>query len=494
MSDKSIWTRAQSGIEVVETFIDRAVGIINPGAELERVRARRAVDQIRGYEGAKHGRRTANWRTGDSYVNDIIKGGLPTLRARSRDLVRNNPWVNKGLNTIVNHTVGVGIRPSVKGKKDTRYTRIVGLWEEWGETTLCDADGLSSFYGMQALVLRTVGESGSCLIRRRRRRTSDNLPVPLQLQVLEPDYLDATKDTLGSTNGNIIVHGIEFDRRGRRVAYHLYNEHPGSNFYNRRSTRVPAEDIIHVFRVERAGQAEGVPWTSPIIIRVRDLDEYEDADLIRQKIAACFVAFVQKTDDNDEGDEEELERRQKVQPGMIEYLGNNESIQFGTPPASPDTGSAKRSLLSISAGLGITYESLTNDYSNVNFSSGRMGRLEMQANIDVWRRHMMIPRLCSTTWRWFIEGALLTGAIKEGRHALWTPPRREMLDPVKETMAKRAQVRAGFKSWSEAIREEGRDPDEVLEEIASDYHKMKEKGVPLEAFAGTLPTPSSDSE
>lgn len=469
----------------VSSLLDRSIGFFSPAAERRRLVARIHVNELRNYEAAKRGRRTQNWRTGTNSVNDLLRGGLPLLRARSRDLTRNNPWGNRALNVVTNNTVGIGIRPQARGKNaQTLVSSIEDRWNEWGESTLCDADGLQSFYGLQGLVLRTVAESGSCLVRRRWRRASDGMAVPLQLQVLEPDYLDATKDThVGRlANGHRIIHGIEFDRRGKRVAYHLFTEFPGSSVYSLESVRVPAEDVIHVFRVERAGQADGVPWGAPVIIKVRDLDEYEDAELMRQKIAACFVAFVTKDDDDQDTNADEAERAARFEPGMIEQLGAGESVTFGQPSQPGESTVAKRALLAIAATYGITYESLTNDYSNVNFSSGRMGWIDMRHNVNAWRHGMLNPQFNSRVWSWFLEGGALSGALPQGLPANWVPPRREMIDPTKETEANKQRVRAGFVSWSAAIREEGGDPDELLDEIKADYDKVLAKGLPLEAF------------
>ncbi len=127
-------------------------------------------------------------------------------------------------------------------------------------------------------------------------------------------------------------------------------------------------------------------------------------------------------------------------------------------------------LRAIATGFGITYESLTQDYSQVNFSSGRMGHIEFQRNIEQWRWNLLIPRLCEPVWDWFVEAAELAGLVSAKRitRASWTAPRREMIDPLKETEAQIKAVRGGLKSLSGAIREQGNDPEKQFEEMASD--------------------------
>jgi len=473
-------------MKLKRTWLDRAIGVVSPSAELKRVRSRAAVQLLaRSYEGAsKGGRRTANWTSPTTDSNAALAGSLATLRARSRDLVRNNPWADRAVEILGANAVGNGIIPQAD-RASPNFKTVENLWIDWGDQVICDADERFDFYGLQNLVMRTVVESGACLVRRRRRRANDNLPIPMQLQVLEPDFLDKTRDTLIGNNGNRIIEGIEFDKRGRRVAYWLYREHPGSNlsWSTHTSVRVPAEDILHVYNVLRPGQVDGVPWGSPCIIRMRDLDEYEDAHLLRQKIAACFTAFVHDSNLDDlSNDENEQDRIDRVEPGMIEYLSPGKSVTFGDPPAVQGYKEhTSVSLQSIAAGFGITYEALTGDYSNVNFSSGRMGWLEFHRNIGQWQNLMLIPHLCKRTWQWFNEAAVVSGRIREPARAKWTPPRREMIDPVKETEAIKRQIRNGLLSPQEAIRMFGMDVDDVLKEYIEFNKKIDDAGLKFDS-------------
>lgn len=240
------------------------------------------------------------------------------------------------------------------------------------------------------------------------------------------------------------------------------------------SDRVPADDVIHVFRLDRIGQADGVPWSAPAIIRLKDLDEYEDAELIRQKIASCFVGFVHDIEapDTDPSTQDKLDI-DRVEPGLLETLPPGKTVTFGSPPPAQNYGPhTQQTLRSIAAGWGITYESLTGDYSQVNFSSGRMGGLEMAKNTRQGQNHMMIPLMCKGVWRWFNEAAIISGIAKNMIPATWTPPARDMIDPVKETEAIKAQVRCGLKSLSEAISERGSDPTVVMQQIADDNKEL----------------------
>lgn len=461
-------------------WIDKLVAFVSPDAGLNRAKLRKAEALVRGYDGASRGRRMTNWKAPSSSASAETIAQLYILRDRSRDLVRNNPWAARAVQVIASNVVGTGILPQAKGKSKAASKRAQALWEQWGDTTQCDADGRNTFYGIQALVMRAVAESGECLIRRRWRQRSEGLAVPFQLQVIEPDHLDVYKDGIISTG--IIVQGVEFDQIGRRVAYWLYKDHPGSRTgyaLGGESRRVPASEIIHVYRADRPGQVRGVPWVAPAIVRLRDLADYEDAQLLRQKLAACFTAFVY---DSEFGAGDEQPISESLEPGAIEFLPNGKQITFSSPPVAEGYGQYTSDVLgSVAMAFGITRESLTGDMSKVNFSSGRMGWIEFQRNIEAWQWQMLVPQLCDGVWRWFSEGAINVGV--EPSLVQWTPPRREMIDPVKELKGMNIAVRSGFSSLSEAIRKLGYDPEQVLTELSSDMELLEKLGLVLDTDA-----------
>jgi lambda family phage portal protein len=436
--------------------------------------------QKRRYEAASQSTRTKNWYTPGTDATSAISNPS-IIRNRSRDLVRNNPWAAKGISVIVNNVVGYGIRAQFQGSTKRNAKTAQDLWKQWAETEQCDATGMQNFYGIQQTVMRAVAESGECLIRARPRygAPADGLAVNLQLQVMEPDYFYEFND--GPTgNGNYIQRGIEYDFLGRRVAYYLYKAHPGSlgqfySTYNAGFTRVPAAEIIHVFRIDRPGQERGVPWLAPVMIRLRELDIYDDAYLNRQKLANLFAAFIY-TDDPNEA-EEEYSDVTELTPGSMYVLKNGRSVNFSDPPKADDYGPFNLAhLKAVSAGLGITYESLTGDLSQVNFSSARMGWQEFGRSIDAWRWNLIIPKLCNGVARWFLEFATLPGVTTE-----WTPPARLMVDPIREIPAIKDAIRSGLMTQSEAIREQGYDPEQLLTEMAADNARLDELNITLDS-------------
>ncbi len=464
---------------------DRFTLSLAPQWTLRRLQARAAADAIaRSYNAATVGHRTSSWRKNRGDANAVIGPALLDLRVQARDLIRNNSWGRRGQRTIANNTVGWGIVPKSNGPSEKVNAEAMRLWKLWADTTECDSERRLSFYGIQHQVMKSLVSDGEVLIRRRRRFEKDGLSIPLQLQMIESDFIDTNKDGEIGPSGGKIVQGVEYDLLGRRAAYWLFPEHPGSSDAtgNNVSKRVPADEIAHIFYSERPGQARGVSWLSAAILNLKDFDEFEDAELMRQKIAACFAAFVTDVDGvgsplgTEDEDDESID---ELEPGMIKNLKPGQTVAFGTPPATTSDGFAARQLRRVAAGLGITYEDLTGDYSQVNFSSARMSRISHQSHLRDWQYNMLIPQLCSTIWRWAMAAAFVREENLPG--ADWTVSPLPMIEPDKEGLAYQRLVRVGAMTPSEMVREQGGDPAGHWAEYAADMSKLDELKIKLDA-------------
>lgn len=256
-------------------WLDQMIGAVAPGAGLRRARQRQMMGVLaRAYEGARQGRRTEGWIAAGTGANAEIAPALARLRDRSRDLVRNNPYAGKAVQALVSNMVGTGLMPRARAADAEVSRQADRLWLDFAATA--DADGLTDFAGLQALIVRGLVESGEVLVRLRERRAEDGLAVPLQLQVLEADHLDSWK-TGELADGGFILQGIEFDALGRRRAYWLFPTHPGDGRGALVATRVPADRVLHLFERLRPGQVPGVPWFAPVMLKLRDLDAYDEA-------------------------------------------------------------------------------------------------------------------------------------------------------------------------------------------------------------------------
>jgi lambda family phage portal protein len=464
--------------------IDRITSVIAPRWTLRRQRARYAGQILtRHYEGAAHSHRTQGWRRPASDANAAIGPGLAPLRQAVRDLVRNNPNAAGAIASIVNEAIGWGIVAKTKDK------RAAEVWKAWAESPLCDADGRHDFYGLEKLVLRTIAESGEVLVRRRFRRPEDGLPIPLQLQILEPDYLDTSKDLITLPNGGKIVQGVEFSPIGERVAYWLFREHPGSvQGAYAASSRIPAEGVLHLFRCDRPGQVRAVSWFAPSLLRFKDLDDFEDATLVKQKIAACLAVMISDQDGTGaplgEASDEKTPSIDSLQPGMVSNLPPGRNVTVVDPPRATDYEPyTNRNLRAIATGIRVLYENMTGDHTDLSFSAARMSRLAHQPDVDDTRWRILIPGFCDPAWRWAMEAAAIAGLIRStsAPAVRWSPPPLPFVDPQNEGLAILRNARSGITTMPEEIRSRGLDPDEVLDELEEWNRAIDKRSIILDS-------------
>ncbi len=313
---------------------------------------------------------------------------------------------------------------------------------------------------------------------------------PIQLQAIETDFLAMSRDSEILSSGNTVIGGIEYDKdTGLIAAYHLFKAHPGSAFMTSIDStdvvRVPASEILHIYRMDRPGQTLGAPFLAPVIMRLFDIDEFEQAEIVRSKIASMFTAFVHDLNGLDEvSDEDCPPLGEKMEPGQIEILPTGKDVTIATPPSREGYEPFTRSFLhSIASGLGITYASLTGDMSQSNFSSSRLGKIEMNRNIETWQQQIMIDQFLRPVSDWFMLGLELMGVSTAGARSTYTPPKKELIDPSKETAAMKDAVRSGFLTLSEALRMLGHDPDTHFAEYKSDMELLDKLGLTLDSDA-----------
>jgi lambda family phage portal protein len=454
-------------------LLDRAIAALAPTVAVKRAAARAALAMH--YDGASRSHRTSFRPIGGTSANTEIAMSLPRLRDVCRDFGRNNPIATNIHRAIPSNVVGAGIIPSVKAKNKGQKATVQSLIEDHLDTPAIDFDGRHNLYGLQNLAMRSVVESGEVLIVRYVPPSRLRLPVPLQVRVLEADYLDFTRHGK-MPNGNVCFQGIEFDADGRRVAYWLYDEHPGGGLTWQMpvSKRVDASDVKHIFRVDRPGQQRGVPWGAAAIMTMWDLANYREAELMRQKIAACFAVFFTGPDSGGLAAGAAKTNAgtpiARLEPGMIQALPTGSEVTTATPPMMQGFRDFNTIYdRQVCLAYGVPYEVGTGDNSQVSFISGRLGRITFNIDIDQWRWHMLIPHMCCGIGDWFMQAAVIARGPMSSRPKLtWTPPRREMVSPKDEIGPMRDAVRAGFIPRSEQVRSLGFDPEQVEQEFAEE--------------------------
>lgn len=452
------------------------------------------------FDAAGMGRRLATWTppSGES-INNAIWRDLSRLRDRSRDAVRKSPYAARACRSWVANAVGSGIKPSLLIDSAETRKAVHEAFRDW--TDEADADGRTDFYGLQSMVARQMFSAGECLVRLRPRRVSDGLSVPLQLQVLAAEHLPLTKNWTAE-NGNDVRAGIEFDKIGRRVAYHLYRNHPGDRYaaFNAFETvRVPADQVLHLYEVLEPGQLRGVPFLSTILLKLYELDQYDDAELVRKKIAA-MIALLLKRPVPSGMDPDELA---EAWAGVADGSTGTATLEAGTmlplePGEEPepfmpaDVGGnyeafMKIQLHAVAAGMGVTYEQLTGDLKGVNYSSIRAGLLEFRRQIEQFQHQVLVFQFCRPVWNAWIEAAVMSGAApvrladyaadrRAYQRVKWIPQAWQWVDPLKDRLAEQLAVRSGFKARSDVVEGEGYDPEENDARIRSDNERADVNG------------------
>ncbi|MBF0395766.1 MAG: phage portal protein [Desulfobacterales bacterium] len=453
------------------------------------------------YEGATFGRRLGTWGAYSSGPNTALFSSLSTLRARSRELTRNNPLSHGAVDSFVANLIGTSISPRWQIKDSELKEKIQELWIDSIEEM--DASGLCDFYGMQSIVARALIEGGECLVRFRMRKPDDGLIVPMQLQVIEGDHLDETYSTI-APNGNEIRMGIEINKAGQRVAYWLYNEHPGENFVNTNHierVRIPASEILHIYRPLRPGQMRGRPWMASIIVKMHEIDQCVDAELVRRKTTAMFGGFITRPPGEDEEsgilgktveDNADMERIIALEPGTFPELPPGYGVNFSMPTDVSGNYVAwmKQQLRDIARGIGVTYEQLSGDLEGVNYSSIRAGLLEFRRLCKMIQIHTLVFQLCKPVAKRWLDTAVLCGAIEIPDYSKnrriynrikWCPDGWDWVDPLKDQHAKLMAVRGGFESRAHVVAEMGHDIEIVDNEITEDLKRTDKLGLVLDS-------------
>lgn len=446
--------------------IDRVIAFFAPRSGEARIRARVRMAHLMNYDGASRGRRTAGWKAPGTNADAAALGSRERLRNVSRDLIRNRPYAARACAVVAANVVGTGVTPSVQGTESVRKA-VQSVIDGYLMTPQIDAYGEARLNDLQSIVMRAVFSDGEVLVRRRMRNTRfhPDLLLPFQVEIVEADQLDTTITNYGV---NEVIEGVEYGPTGAVEAYHLLADHPGSAKRNvkRLTTRVGWRDIIHVRRFDRPGQTRGVPWLAPVMLTLVDIGDYQEAEILKQKMSALLAGVV--TGVNPKEGQKGLE---DLSPGALVFAGEDGDVKFTTPPKVDGYDDfMRRNLSTVAVGIGITYEALTGDLKGVNFSSGRMGRMEMDRMIKVWQENLIIGQFCKGIERWVREAMSLTDTFRGVKEFTidWTAPRRILVDPTKEVPAMIEEMDAGVTSRQRVQRELGYDPETVRRERMED--------------------------
>lgn len=433
------------------------------------------VEARRSYEAAAGGRRWSSAPTAFQ-PNASILAGASATRARVRSAVANNAHAAKALDVLSAAIAGRGIRPQSEIEDPELRGLFNAAFTRWAEQA--DADNLGDFFALTASMVEGMVRDGEALAV---MEVADDTGA-LCLRQLAPEQLDAsiTREMAG---GGRIVAGVEFDGRGRRVAYHILPDAPDLPIMRRLTPeRVPASEVIHLFRKSFPGQVRGISWFAPVLLRLAEIDQMEDAQIVRQKIGAMLTGFVLETDGAGSGMDDLAAPdglAGGLEPGTLKVLRPGQDVRFSDPPniGAEANQFQTMQLRAVAAGIGITYEQLTGDYSATNYSSARAALLEFRRQIERTQHHVVIHQLCRPVWRRWATLEILAGRLTAPDFerdpeaylaARWITPGWPWVDPQKEIAAQRDAVAAGFMSRREVVAGRGLDIETLDREIRDD--------------------------
>jgi len=456
-------------------------------AELRAVSARKRAEVIQAYDAARSGGRMSGWARPMTSASTEIQPALPMLRASARDLVRNSPHASRAVRVLESHIAGTGMRPRLADEiadQDAREALMRITRDQWARfVENCDPEGQLDFYGQQRLAIRAVVESGEAF--RVWTPIAEDGRLFWRCRIVEGDLVDHQRnEDLGS--GGRIVQGVEFDALGRRVAYHMFEGHPGDRFgqigLRHYTRRVPAEYVDHLYEVLRPGQVRGVSWFAPAATVLRDLDDLAEAEVVRKKLEACISMVIHNAHDDDASDSASINAAtgdgtaplrtgsgaaiERMQPGMIVEARPGWGVEYNAPPASPGlVDHMKERLHAIAAGCGVTYMQMTGDTSMANYSSMREGRIEFNRLLDSWQSDLMKQQSGRPAWRRVMRAAQANGDLRSAvlPRAKYIAPKRPWVDPVKDVKAALMEVDNFLGDPEAVIESTGATPEEVMQ-------------------------------
>jgi lambda family phage portal protein len=463
--------------------LDRVIAALSPQWAVSRSQARQILAY---YEAASPSRTLKKRREGGSGNTAVGRAGR-SLREQARHLEQNLDIARGILDTLVTNIVGpagIGIEPqprradgSIHQECARAIRELLRDWERRPEVTW-----RHNWAACQRLTARgwvRDGESLGQILEGSISQYRHGSRLPLSLELFEADFLPLDL----SDAGRNIVHGVELDRWGRPLRYHLYQHHPGDLYAAAGSlvaaTRiVPAGRMVHLALTDRLHQVRGVSVFASVLERLEDLKDYEESERVAAKVAASMAAFIRKgTPDlyrpaDYDGDEPE-KRHMRFAAGMIfdDLLPGEDVGTINTSRPNPQLEPHRKGQLrAVSSGVRVGYSSAAKDYDG-SYSSQRQEMIESYAHYGQLQSHF-IGQFVQPIYERAVGLAASVGLLSVPADvipatlddALYLAPQMPWIDPQKEAGAWEIQERNCYASGPEIIRRRGLNPRDVVEQ------------------------------
>jgi len=483
--------RARDGkkIDVVQTSLDKAISWVAPIYGARRLRARAVMAIAGSYIGARKDRRsTKQWTVSPGDADSDIISDLPTLRERSRDLVRNAPLAGGAVHTVVTNVVGQGLKLQCRidrkvldfddARSEEWEEETEREWSMWAGSQECDVARMLPFGDIQELAFRQVLENGDVFVLMP-RFLRGAFPYLTHLQIVEADRV-CNKDYASDTD--TLAGGVQKDAYGAPVAYHILRQHPGNTLYAASAksyewdvvpafgSQTGARNVIHLFRPLRPGQSRGVPYLAPVIESLKQLDRYTEAELMAAVVSGMFTVFIETESGNAAFDLAGLGQETgaaasdtdiKLGSGAVVGLARGEKVSTANPgrPNQSFDPFVKAILQQVGVALEIPYEVLIRNFTS-SYSASRAALLE------AWRffrnrRAWLARSFCQLVYENWLTEAVAMGRIAAPGYlrdyrtrmaylgATWIGDAPGQIDPQKEVDAAEKRLELGLSTMDE---------------------------------------------
>lgn len=465
--------------------------------------------------------------------------GRDIIVARSRDLVRNSGWASSALTRHLDNVIGTGFRLSAKPDYVTlgqSYEwaaewgeQVEGLWASYAEDPdfYIDATRNNDFHGMLRVAYRHYVADGDALAVALWKEGKLGGQAATTIKLIHPDRLC---NPHGTVDTNTLRGGVELDEDGAAIAYWMRKAHlsdaiyMGADAYEwervARETEWGRRLVIHAFDTCEVGRSRGVSRFAPIVERFKMIDKYDKIELQAALINAIFSAYIESPMDHEllmdsmedgsltkyQKDRADFHDTRKLQLGGMRlqtlFPGESIKLQTATRPNVAFEAFERACLRNIAAAMGITYEQLTQDWSQVNYSSARAGMLEIWKTLSA-DRDTFATKFATPIYQLWLEEMINAGRIKIPRSApdyyeakaaygnvRWIGAARGYVDPEKEAKAENMRLNNMTSTLEDECAAQGKDWREVLRQRARENREMAKLNMGLPDWA-SVPQSSS---
>lgn len=461
-----------------------------------------------------------------------------TIVSRTRHLVQNSGWASSAVTRHLDSVIGIGFRPSVKPdyhalglSKDwaRQFAKEVeGRWRMFAEDPYCyiDVQRRKNFTDILRVAYREWLIAGEAIAVGLWLPGKPHGRCATTIQMMDSDLLSNPYDVPDSET---MRGGVELDEYGGAIAYHFRQAHPAefgmhSNFnawtWERVSRETPwgRRRVIHAYEEHRPNQTRGISKFAPVVERFKMLDKYDKTELQAALLNAVLAAVIESPMDGelmlDAMEDKTLDGYQKLRSEYHDekrlhlngtrvstlFPGEELKLQAPTRPSTAFVEFERACLRNIAAAMGLTYEQMTADWSQVNYSSARAAMMEIWKTLGS-DRTIFANQFATHIFLLWLEEEINAGKIvlPEGAPSFYEAPGayakikwlgtgRGYVDPEKEAKAANMRINTRISTLEDECAEQGKDHEEVLEQMAEELELMKKLGLPFPDWAAAQPT------